>query len=483
MSKVQNHKTFDLLILGSGISGATLFNIASNTHKKVLLIDKNDFASGTSQSSGMMIWGGVLYLKNLNIKSVLNFSKARDELIKHSNQVVTRRFNFAFLKKGGRSIVLVRFALYIYRLLGFLRRSENKRIKNSHLPKSWNYQKFNGGISYEEGFLKKSDTDYTIQWLLNVKNNESEIYNYTTVESITWHKDLNVFKVRYTDYNKINHIVYSKTIVNTCGVWADSVNTQFGIQTKYSHFLSKGVYLLLDNKTQEKDAFIVDMEQYGDTLSWVPWGETIMWGPTETNISSVSERIATKEDVVFLLNKLNVKSKKNFDFKDVINVRVGIRPLAIKSNKQVNYSLDLSRKAILEKNENLPWFTVFGGKLSGGVYFSKKVFKKIFKAKPNKVLYHSFQKIPTTTAFYNHRELPDVKWCVRHTQVRCLEDYTRRRTNIAQWVPLGGMGFNHEYVDDLKKICLLIHGSAKAASLDFNQYKDKQLKERSHWED
>ena len=79
-------------------------------------------------------------------------------------------------------------------------------------------------------------------------------------------------------------------------------------------------------------------------------------------------------------------------------------------------------------------------------------------------------------------ELPDVKWSVEHTQVRYLEDYLRRRTNIAQWIPVGGLGFKNEYLDDIKKISKLIHTSDKDAAYDFENYTNTQRKERYKWE-
>ena len=78
-------------------------------------------------------------------------------------------------------------------------------------------------------------------------------------------------------------------------------------------------------------------------------------------------------------------------------------------------------------------------------------------------------------------KLPEVKWSVINTQVRCLEDYLRRRTNIAQWIPIGGLGFKNEYLNDIKKISSLIHSTESEADADFNKYVNLQIKERSNW--
>ena len=146
---------------------------------------------------------------------------------------------------------------------------------------------------------------------------ESKTYNYTNVKHIDWLAELEKFKIKFTDCNKQTYIVYTKSIVNACGVWADSVNQKFNIHTKASHHLSKGVYLLLHNTENLKDAFVVAMQKENDTLCWVPWDKTIMQGPTETTINTIDELAVTKEDVKFLLDELNSKLVKKIGFQDI----------------------------------------------------------------------------------------------------------------------------------------------------------------------
>ncbi len=482
MKEKQHNNEYDLLILGAGINGSMLYRIATNSSKKVLLIDKKDFVSGSSQSSGMMVWGGILYLQNFEFNLVRKFCKARDRLINYSNHVYPRRFSYTFLKSSERSFLIMRFGMALYRILGSLKRSKIKTFTNQQLPFNWSKPLFKGGLSYEEGFLKQSDSQFTLNWIFRQNETESKAYNYTNVQSIEWIEKENHFKVQFINHEKIESTVFVKSVANTCGIWADDVNKLFNIQTKASHHLSKGVYLLLNNHKNQEDAFVVDMEENNDTLCWVPWGNTIMWGPTETLINSVEELPVTKEDVTFLLDKLNAKLENKVSTAEIINVRTGIRPLVKQNDKEIKYSLELSRKAVIESNKKLPWHTVFGGKLSGGLELSNLVYSKIFKESPYPINYNSKVQIPTIIEFYNGLELPDVKWTVQNTQVRCLEDYLRRRTNIAQWIPIGGLGFKNEYLHDIMKISELIHGSKVEAELDFNKYTESQRKERSIWE-
>ena len=76
---------FDVAVVGGGINGASLYHELCARGYRVLLIDKGDFASGTSQSSAMMVWGGLLYLRNLDFKAVIEFSLSRDRMIQSLN--------------------------------------------------------------------------------------------------------------------------------------------------------------------------------------------------------------------------------------------------------------------------------------------------------------------------------------------------------------------------------------------------------------
>ena len=63
---------FDAAIIGGGITGASLYDRMCREGYRVLLVDRGDFGSGTSQASAMMIWGGLLYLRQLDFGTVWN---------------------------------------------------------------------------------------------------------------------------------------------------------------------------------------------------------------------------------------------------------------------------------------------------------------------------------------------------------------------------------------------------------------------------
>src|ERR1035437_8808259 len=98
-----NVESVETLVIGGGITGAGFFHVAARRGRDVPLVEGGDFAFGTSQASGMMIWGGLLYLKNLEIAVVRKLSRARDLLLaRRPDQADVRRFVFLPLLRGGR---------------------------------------------------------------------------------------------------------------------------------------------------------------------------------------------------------------------------------------------------------------------------------------------------------------------------------------------------------------------------------------------
>jgi glycerol-3-phosphate dehydrogenase len=113
--RVASETTYDAVVVGGGVTGAAIFREVGMRGYRALLIDKGDFSSGTSQASGMLVWGGLLYLRNLDIGTVARLSRARDSLLtSQPDDVHELPFRYLPLRSGGRSRLLVRGALHAY---------------------------------------------------------------------------------------------------------------------------------------------------------------------------------------------------------------------------------------------------------------------------------------------------------------------------------------------------------------------------------
>lgn len=456
--EIADRQVFDVLVIGGGINGTCLFSHLVRKGYKVFLVDKNDFASGTSQASGMMVWGGLLYLRKLDLRTVFQLSCDRDAMIRElKGRISPRLYRYVPSKGGDIHPRLVHAALYFYWAMGLFRRKvprSEDSFRETYLLKPGEHK---GSLLYEEGVLNASDCRFTFDWLTSVSPESSIALNYSSVageyseSDKCWH-----LAVKDQLTNKDVRVI-AKLIVNCSGVWTNEVNDQFGIQTPYKHALSKGVYIGIKRPEGHDSLMIFEMGNNSDVVTFVPWGPVALWGPTETFPRDIEDGMSVApEDVEFLLDCADRHLRSTFDKSQIVSMRCGIRPLAVKKDfSAARYPLDLSRKQHVVMDGAVPWISCYGGKITGCNEMANRVIKTIGKkvnptCEPTDVNNGGPQKDIEWISWPGIKEkVPSPRWCARHELCCTLEDYLRRRTNISQWVPRQGLGQNNEYRDAL----------------------------------
>jgi len=115
-------EVFDLLIVGGGITGASVARDAQSRGLNVALIEKGDFASGTSSASSKLIHGGVRYLENFEFKLVFEALSERTHLLKTSpNMVRPLPFYLPVYETDPRGKIILSLGLWLYDLLALFR--------------------------------------------------------------------------------------------------------------------------------------------------------------------------------------------------------------------------------------------------------------------------------------------------------------------------------------------------------------------------
>jgi len=460
LDKVKNSSSYDALIIGGGINGASIFKTLSEAGYKTLLLDSHDFSSGTSQASGMMIWGGLLYLAKLDFFNVYKLSRDRNRILSKFNKTVHYKpVRYVMAKTHGHSKPAVLMVTYLYWLMGLVK---TKRPFFQHdFPEQdfLNNDNIKTSAMIEEGFIAHSDARFVLNWILSSISGESSALNYSSIESAEFNKSDNRWTVSVKDsINDSEFIVKPKLIINAAGVWTDEINSRFGINSPYKHAFSKGVFL--NFKRPEKLAFphVFDLGENKDTLSLIPWGPLAMWGPTEQKVNSIEEGFSvTESDIEFLKRH----GKKHLDDSIVdsplVSLRCGIRPLAVdKSFSSDIYPLELSRHFKIHYDDKSNWLSVYGGKFSGCLSMSEKVLSSITKAlgapyknKDSSEIYR-YEDAEKTEFPHMPKKVVTIKHSVENEFCCTIQDYLRRRTNISQWIPREGLGDNNQNYDTLK---------------------------------
>ena len=475
---ISNNTAFDVAIIGGGINGACLYDRLCREGFQVALLEKNDFASGTSQASGMMIWGGLLYLKNFDVKTVRNLSVSRDRIMQSKRDWVSpREYNFFPATQGLLSRLPALAGLYFYWALSSFTRARPRRTPLGNLSSYVNNAK--EVLSFEEGELRPSDSRFVLHWLTQQRNANSIALNHAELVSGGFGKSDGLWNLDIKDTLQDKETtVRAKLVVNCAGVWTDAINQTFGITSPIKHIFSKGVYLLFDKMEERNDGLIFMMDGYNDVITSIPWGPVEMWGPTEESIADVESGFrVTPGDISFLL----AQREKHFVSKqaktDIVGLRCGVRPLPVPvtHNGEI-YPLNLSRSLRITTSNDVPWITTYGGKLTGCIDAANKIAKVIrdrlsFERGPGQATEQA-PKEPDRVQFPGLADpVPSVGWCRDNEYCFTLDSYLRRRTNISQWIPRCGLGRNGENTETLRQISLeLFNGDEKKASHEVEDY-------------
>ncbi len=455
-------RIFDVAVVGGGINGASAYHELGRRGCSAVLLEKGDFASGTSQASAMMVWGGLLYLRHWDLTTVRRLCAARDRMIDEQRGWV-RPTRYRYMPQPGarhRGWVL-HAGLHFYWLFGGGRRERPRR------ERSWPEQAFlrrdrlTESFVFEDASLGPSDARFVLRWVLSGHGEARVPLNYCGLEGGGYDHRARCWRLEVHDAILDRPAtIRARCVVNAAGVWTDEVNRCFGRRTPYRHVLSKGVSIGLRRDPRLTDPLVFDTEQNGDSMVLIPWGPIALWGSTETVVDRPEAGFgATPEDVRSLLEELNRNLSTPVGPADIVSVRTGVRPLAARHGHAPGaYTLGISRRPRVHLDEQTPWVSVYGGKITDCIVLAEEVAGAVERVLgrpragdaprngPALGAPDGGPGEPVLEAFPGLREpVPGALWCAEHEMCWTLEDHLRRRTNIAQWLPRGGLGTDAEH--------------------------------------
>lgn len=373
-------KLFDLIVIGGGITGAGILLDASSRGLNTLLLEKKDFASGTSGRSTKLIHGGLRYLKELEFTLVRKVGKERAIVFKNApHLIVPQKLLLPIYKNGTFKKWQLSIALSIYDWLAGVKKNERKKIFNSKKTISkettLNKDELIGAGFYSE--YRTDDARLTLEIIKTAINYNAEPYNYLEVKSI---KKLNdIFYVEaYDSVNKLSFKFKSKQLVNATGPWTDDIRKTNNTISKEKICLSKGVHLVLKHENLPiKNPVYFDAPDKRMCFA-IPRNKCTYVGTTDTLFEEIekTEPTANIKDITYILDAINncfdvPKLKLN----NVISSWTGLRPLILEEGKKTS---EISRKdeLIIAQNNMI---SIAGGKLTGYRLMAKKVVDLILK--------------------------------------------------------------------------------------------------------
>lgn len=374
--------TFDLLVIGGGITGAGIALDAAARGLKTALVEKEDFASGTSSRSTKLIHGGLRYLKQLEFALVKEVGSERAIVHKLApHLVVPEKMLLPLYEKRGLGYWLTSIGLKIYDWLAGVKPEDQRkmltRLQTLNQEPLLRKDDVKGGAIYAE--YRTDDARLTIEIIKLAAQKGACITNYTEVTEFEYTEN-KISGVTVRDKVSGNtFFIKAGVVVNATGPWVDELRTiNKSRQGKQLH-LTKGVHIVVPfHRLPVRQAIYFDVSD-GRMIFAIPRGRVTYVGTTDTDYQEDKNHVlASRKDVEYIINAINETFPSVLlTLADVESSWAGLRPLIHEEGKSAS---ELSRKdEIFESETGL--ISIAGGKLTGYRKMAERVVDKVIEQK------------------------------------------------------------------------------------------------------
>ena len=357
-----SNEKFDLAIIGGGITGAGIARDAAMRGMKVALLEKSDFAGGTSSKSSGMIHGGLRYLKQLDIKMVKESLHEREILLHLAPHLIRPKPYLIPSYRGHWEKLELQIGMIGYNLLAhsksvpsYQKLSAQEVIDREPLLKPAG---LGGGFVYYDCLV--NDARLTLATLKSAAEHGALLANYVNCVGFQM-RDRTIEGIHFEDLlGDIRGTLSAKVVINATGSWTDVIRRLSG-EEKEMLRPTKGIHLVVRRDKLNVHQVVVVFTSDERMIFVVPFGSFTYVGTTDTDYSGPPDAVrAEGEDISYLLRIVN----ETFDCvqlteEDVVSVWSGLRPLL----KEKGRPSSLARDCKIAVDDN-GLVSIAGGKLT-----------------------------------------------------------------------------------------------------------------------
>lgn len=372
------NNTYDLIVIGGGITGAGILLDAASRGLKTLLIEKGDYSSGTSSKSTKLIHGGLRYLKQFDFWLVKEVGTERAIVHKLAPHLVQpEKMLLPLVEKGSYGKWLTSIGLKIYDILADVEGEDQRQMldkkqaleKEPLLPK-----KILKGAGYYAEY-RTDDARLTLEVIKTALRYDAVAINYTEVLEFIY-KDNLVKGVKVFDHLlKEEYKIDATHIINATGPWVDDIRHLNKSLQGDTLQLTKGVHLVFPHEKLPVTQSIYFDVPDGRMIFAIPRAKVTYVGTTDTLYNKNKEEVRTEVvDAIYLIEAVNhMFPKVNLTLEDVVSSWAGLRPLIQQEGKSPS---ELSRKdEIFISPSDL--ISIAGGKLTGYRKMAERAVDKV----------------------------------------------------------------------------------------------------------
>ncbi len=362
---------FDIVVIGGGITGVGCALDAASRGLRVALIEREDFASGTSSKSSKLVHGGIRYLQQGDVRLVYE-ALAERQILRRNAPHLVKVLPFLipiFSSKGVVNRKLARAmgsAMWMYDLTGGLRIGKMHKRVSKKQALEWfptlPADKLMPSYLYYDAEADDARLVVTVARTAALKFGAT-IVNRTEVVEL--HKDAN---------GNVNGVVVNadgrtftvstKAVVNAAGVWSDDIRALDENEHPHSIRPAKGVHITVPwSKVRNTVAAVIPVPGDKRSVFVVPWGQFTFVGTTDTDYAGpIDDPQCNEDDVEYLLRALNGSITETVTTDDILGTWAGLRPL-VADPEASGRTADLSRRHKVRRSDS-GVVTITGGKLT-----------------------------------------------------------------------------------------------------------------------
>ena len=397
------NQDYDLIVIGGGINGAGVARDAALRGLKTILLEKGDFAGGTSSWSSRLIHGGLRYLEYFEFPLVREALKEREVLLRTAPHLVSPLLlTIPIYSDRSRPYWKIWAGMILYDIFSFDKTLPLHRMlpkaKFKQLFRSIDPEGLSGGAQYYDGQATYAER-LCLENIISAKEAGAVVLNYTEVtrlqrqgerlSSVVCRDVLTEKEFTIRGHNKT-------VVINTSGPWVDKV-CKLGVENNHDAPIgktkkiggTKGSHIIVAPfPGAPETTFYVEAKSDGRPFFIIPWLDMYLIGTTDLKYQGDLDRIkADNEEIDYLLKETNnIIPTANLSRQDIKFTYSGVRPLPNEEGKKPG---SVTRKHILydhRKEGVTNLISLIGGKLTTyrhvGEEMVDAVYRKMKKTVP-----------------------------------------------------------------------------------------------------
>ena len=364
-------QAFDVIVVGGGMAGAGIARDAALRGYRSLLLERKDFAFGTTSRSSKLIHGGLRYLELFDVGLVRESLRERERLQRLAPHLVRPLpFVIPVYRGAKRGMIMIRMGMKLYDLLTPGKRTEHYRTmtREETLRREPHLEPRNlVGAGYYFDDLLLFPERLCLENVLSARRWGASAFNYAEVTGITSREPRaakRVWEIEVRDaLNGGSVTVTGRVVVNAAGPWVDRVRRLARVDRgRRCVRTTKGIHLLLPHITDH--AVYIAAKRDERMFFVIPWRNFSLVGTTDTDFEGDLDQVAASRDEVqyLLTESQRVFPTARVRADEISYTYAGVRPLAYEEGESAS-AVSREHKVIPE-GEDGTFLSITGTKLT-----------------------------------------------------------------------------------------------------------------------